>query len=100
MTTSLWRYFDLTKIKAELGYRDLVDPVEALSQGAEWLLEFGIGERGERALQDPFDYDAEDRLISAWQALVQSMPDPEFSTIPGYTGSYSGPGGSKRKSDW
>ena len=94
------RVFDLTKIKADLGYEDLVDPVQALSEAARWLLEHGIGERGERALQDPFDYAAEDRLIAAWRTLVQSMPDPEFATEPGYTGSYSGPGGSKRKSEW
>ena len=94
------RVFDLSKIKADLGYQDVVDPVTALSEAANWLKENPIGERGEKALQDPFDYQAEDQLLAAWAQLKADFPMPNFPRNPGYTGSYSGPGGSKRKSEW
>ena len=94
------RVFDLSKIKTQLGYKDIVDPVEALKTVAVWLRDNPIGERGERGLQDPFDYAAEDRLIANWRTAVASMSDPAFDRLPGFTGSYSGPGGSVRKSEW
>lgn len=94
------RVFDLTKIRTDLGYADVVDPVTALSEAALWLARNGISERGEKTLQDPFDYAAEDRLITAWRDAMSSLEDPGFSRMPGFTGSYSGPGGSRRKSNW
>ena len=51
-------------------------------------------------LQDPFDYAAEDRLVAAWKRAVRSMPKDLFQQEPGYTTSYSGPGGSRRKGRW
>ena len=94
------RVFDLTKIKAELGYEDIVDPVVALQEAARWLRDNPIGAAGERGLQDPFDYAAEDRLIRSWREATAGLVDPGYERTPGYTGSYSGPGGSVRKSDW
>ena len=94
------RVFDLSKIKSELGYRDVVDPVASLKAVALWLRDHPIGESGERGLQDPFDYAAEDRLIRSWREAMSGLVDPEFERTPGFTGSYSGPGGSLRKSDW
>jgi hypothetical protein len=92
--------FDLTKIKSELGYKDIVAPVDALSRAVKWLADNPIGERAERSLQDPFDYAAEDRLLTAWTKFIEGFDSPAFSEEPGYTGSYSGPGGSVRKSAW
>ena len=40
--------FDLSKIKSQLHYVDVVDPVVALKSVAVWLRENPIGERGER----------------------------------------------------
>lgn len=94
------RMFDLTKIKSELGYKDIVAPVDALSRAVKWLADNPIGERAERSLQDPFDYEAEDRLLTAWTKFIEGFDSPTFSEEPGYTGSYSGPGGSVRKSAW
>jgi len=58
------------------------------------------GGREEVMLQDPFDYAAEDRLVAAWKRAVQSMPKDLFQQEPGFTASYSGPGGSQRKGSW
>lgn len=65
-----------------------------------WLAEHGVDERSARSLQDPFDYPAEDLLIDAWRQAIAGMPDDLFTQEPGYTRSYSGPGGSVRKSYW
>ena len=36
------RVFDLTKIKSELGYKDIVDPVAGLAAAAKWYAEHPI----------------------------------------------------------
>lgn len=97
---STHRVFDLTKIKTELGYRDVVDPVEGVAEAARWYAAHPVDQRGEQALQDPFDYTAEDQLVAAWESAVNHMPTDLFAVEPGFTGSYSGPGGSVRKAAW
>jgi hypothetical protein len=47
-------------------------------------------------LEDPFDYAAEDRLRAAWEAAIGGMSRIDFDQQPGYTMSYSGPGGRDR----
>lgn len=94
------RVFDLHKIKSELGYRDVVDPVQGVTEAALWLAEHGVDARGEQTLQDPFDYEAEDALVAAWRKVCADMPKARFEVEPGYGSSYSGPGGSERRSDW
>ena len=94
------RVFDIAKIRHELGYRDVVEPVKALAEAARWYAEHPIDQRGERILQDPFDYAAEDRLVAAWRQALAQIPRDLFAQMPGYTGSYSGPGGSRRRAEW
>ncbi len=64
------RVLDLAKLRGELGYRDKVAPREALSRTARWLLANPPRPGGleETVLQDPFDYEAEDRLVAALAA--------------------------------
>ncbi len=59
--------FDITKIKTQLGYRDLVTPAEALAASVDWLVANRLPPGGEieRQLGDPFAYAAEDELIAA-----------------------------------
>ena len=96
------RVFDLTKIKSELRYWDIVSPVEGIKQAAVWLRDHPLerGGREETMLQDPFDYAAEDRLVAAWKQAVDTIPKGLFQREPGYTASYSGPGGSQRRGTW
>jgi nucleoside-diphosphate-sugar epimerase len=91
------RIVSTAKIEAELGYRDIVQPVDGLARTARWLSEnrpepYGIEEI---VLQDPFDYAAEDLLIERYKEALStvSMPDWEEGKEPGYGLAYSGPGG-------
>ena len=92
------RVLDLTKLKTQLGYRDVVTPREGLRRTVEWLVANrpAPGGHEETVLQDPFDYAAEDALIEGWQRALARMPEVTFEREPGYTLSYSGPGGRPR----
>jgi nucleoside-diphosphate-sugar epimerase len=96
------RVLDLSKLKTQLGYADVTPPERGLSLTARWLRDHPL-ERGggdEKILQDPFDYRAEDELISAWRSLCEKMPQVGFEREPGFTATYSGPGGKPRSSPW
>ncbi len=92
------RVLDIAKLKSDLGYRDVVSPREGLRRSVEWLVANPPerGGREETVLQDPFDYAAEDALIEQWQRLLGELKPVEFAREPGFTLSYSGPGGKKR----
>jgi nucleoside-diphosphate-sugar epimerase len=92
------RVLDLGKIRRDLGYRDVVPARAALALTARWLAAHppAPGGQEETVLQDPFDYAAEDRLVAAWRQALASLPEIEWERPPGYTLSYSGPGGRPR----
>ena len=92
------RVLDLTKLKTRLGYRDKVAPRDALTLTAKALAAepLEVGGMEEKVLQDPFDYAAEDALIASWQRALAQVEVPPFEVEPGYTLSYSGPGGRAR----
>jgi nucleoside-diphosphate-sugar epimerase len=92
------RVLDLAKLRAKLGYRDAVPAREALARTARWLAAHPPAPGGpeEKVLQDPFDYAAEDALVRAWKDALARLPDVRFAREPGYTMSYSGPGGRAR----
>lgn len=92
------RVLDLARVKRDLGYHDLVAPRDALAHTARWLADHRPEPGGmeETVLTDPFDYDAEDRLIDAWQHTLATMAAVTFAAEPGYGLAYSGPGGRAR----
>jgi nucleoside-diphosphate-sugar epimerase len=92
------RVLDLTRLKSVLGYHDLVPAREAVQHTARWLAENPIepGAQEETVLTDPFDYAAEDRLIDAWRAALDGLPEPAFASEPRFGMAYSGPGGRPR----
>lgn len=96
---STHRVFDTAKIRRLLGYSDVVPAREAFAQTVQWLAEHrpvaGGGE--ERAVHDPFDYSAEDRLVAGWRQAIASLPDVEWAREPGFSSSYTGPGARRRK---
>ena len=96
------RVFDLSKLRTQLGYRDVVPAREALARTARWLASHppAAGGLEEKVLQDPFDYAAEDALVAGWRKALASLPRPGYSRQPGYTASYSGPGGSERSGEF
>jgi nucleoside-diphosphate-sugar epimerase len=91
------RVLDLTRVREQLGHRDLVPARQAVPRTARWLAEHPP-ERGgleEMVLTDPFDYAAEDALIDAWNTARAAVV-PEFATAPGWGLAYSGPAGRPR----
>ena len=92
------RVLDTGLVRRRLGYRDVVPARVAVGRTARWLAENPIdpGAPEELVLQDPFDYEAEDRLIDAWQAALASLPPVTYESEPGVGYAYSGPGGRAR----
>jgi nucleoside-diphosphate-sugar epimerase len=75
--------FDIGKIKAQLGYRDVVTPAQALAASVDWLVANRPEPGGEieRQLGDPFAYDAEDALIAACRqgyAAAEAVQFPDM----------------------
>ena len=68
------RVINCDKAIHQIGYRDVVNPVEGLTDTARWLARPENhpepGSAMERSLVDRFDYEAEDRLIDVWQAAI------------------------------
>lgn len=79
------RVLDLTKIRTELGYRDVVPTEEALRRTVQWLVENRPQPGGieETILQDPFDYQAEDRLVRMQREALERMRALDYANPPG-----------------
>jgi len=77
---STHRVQDVSRLRADLGYRDKVPPAQALALTARWLLAHPPAPGGaeEMVLQDPFDYAAEDRLIDAWASAGRGPAAGDF----------------------
>jgi nucleoside-diphosphate-sugar epimerase len=92
---STHRVMSIRKLQRDLGYKDVVSPKVGLQRTARWLVENPPEPGGleETILQDPFDYDAEDRLVDAWRKAMRAMPEIEWKEPPGYGLAYTGPGG-------
>lgn len=60
---------DISKLKQQLDYRDVVSVEEALERTVKYYMENPLedGSEAEQNLGDPFDYAYEDAFISAWQ---------------------------------
>lgn len=66
---------DLSKIRRQLGYRDVVPAEEALARTVRWYVEHPLEPGGEieERLGDPFDYAAEDELIERFGAAMAEL---------------------------
>jgi len=73
------RVLDLAKIRNQLGYSDIYTVEEGLARTVRWYVEHQPERAGEieRQLQDPFNYEGEDRLVAAFKASMA-----ELETIP------------------
>jgi nucleoside-diphosphate-sugar epimerase len=90
--SSTHRVIDTRPLQRDLGYRDVVDPVDAWRRAARWLAENPLepGGPAEQRLQDPFDYDAEDALVAAWREARVALEAVTWTVEPGYTAAYVG----------
>lgn len=77
------KLLDSSRIRAELGFVDLVPFAEAVRRTAEYYtehpLEYGGDE--EARIGDPFDYEAEDRFKSALDTFTQQVAGLEFEGV-------------------
>jgi nucleoside-diphosphate-sugar epimerase len=91
--TAHHRVVDAGLIRADLGYHDLVDPLEGLRRTIRWQVEHLAADSSEvdRVLEDPYDYGAEDRLVALQQQFVAAAEAVPFRTEPGFTSGYYGP---------
>ena len=66
---------DLTKIRSQLGYRDVVPPDEALARTTRWYVEHPPAPGGEieERLGDLFDYAFEDQLMDRFQSMMTEL---------------------------
>lgn len=99
--TTHHRALDTAALRQVLGYRDVVPAREAVARTARWLAEnpHPPGEMVEMVLEDPFDYENEDRLIEWWKAATAEPPSLDWTSPPGYGRAYSGPGTSYQRPD-
>ncbi len=75
---------DLHKVKTELGYRDIVPPVEALRRTVDWLLKNPVqpGSHTDQMLNDGFDYDREDRFIEIFDNARARLSEYKYKIEP------------------
>lgn len=91
--SSQHRIVDTTRIRTELGYCDLVEPIEALRATIRWQAQHlpAEHERVMRVLQDPFDYEAEDRIAELYHGFLAACAAVPFGVEPGWSAAYYGP---------
>ena len=95
------RILDLSATREVLGYRDLVPARRATGLAARWLADNPLepGGSAEQVLEDPFDYEREDRLLDWWWSATCDPPKLDYPVEPGFGIYYSGPGTSRRRTD-
>ncbi len=81
--TTHHRLMDTSKIRTQLGYRDVHPSAAALGLAIDWLLENRPEPGGdlEQRLQDPFDYDGEDRVIDMWRGVTEQLENVHFESV-------------------
>lgn len=75
-STPLHQMLDLHKVRAELGYRDVVPAVEAVGETVRWYLANPDPRRGNRP-EDPLNYGAEDAQVALYRQFrreVEAIP--------------------------
>jgi nucleoside-diphosphate-sugar epimerase len=88
LRTAQHQLMDISRLRTELGYRDVVPTIEAVRRTIRWYVDNPL-ERGgeyESRVGDPFDYDNEDRVITLARAFASDVaaltPDAEAFVHP------------------
>ena len=86
-TQVLFRYHcvqDITKIKEQLGYRDVVPVEKALELTVKWYMDNPLPPGGEmeQNMGDPFDYPYEDQLIQIYKEYCEQIRQ-QFEDVSG-----------------
>jgi hypothetical protein len=75
---------DLRKIKIDLGYRDVLPMAQALPHTVRWYIDHQPARGGEieKNLHDPFNYAAEDRLVTTFRTCLQQLDSSPVQMAP------------------
>ncbi|SHN38321.1 hypothetical protein [Cryptosporangium aurantiacum] len=65
---------DTSRLRTDLGYRDVVSLRDGLRDTVEWMID-NEAQLRRAGTTDPFDYDAEDALMAAYQGLVRDLDE-------------------------
>lgn len=64
---------DIAKIRAELGYRDVITTADALAESVDWYRRNPVTEVSHTDVLDAFDYELEDGLVKAYEDALESL---------------------------
>ncbi len=64
---------DTTRLREDLGYRDVQTVRDGIRETVEWMLANREQIDADPNVLDPFDYDAEDRLMAAYDRMVADL---------------------------
>jgi nucleoside-diphosphate-sugar epimerase len=83
LRTTEHKLMDLFRLRTDLGYTDLVHPVEAMRRTFRWYIDNPLERDGEyeKRLFDPFDYAAEDKAIAAARAFTAQIAAIDVKTF-------------------
>jgi nucleoside-diphosphate-sugar epimerase len=75
---------DNSKAKRDLGYREVVSAHEALAEAVDWFRRHPVTKDDYPLYPGRFDYQAEDRLIAAYQSAVEWVLEQAPDVLPDY----------------
>ena len=77
------KLLDGSRIRDELGYRDVVGFEEAIRRTVEWYLKNPLEPGGddEQRIGDPFDYEGEDRFAAALEEFNKKCAEMDFAGV-------------------
>ena len=81
-TTTHHQLMDTSRIRYELGYRDLVPVGQAMQETVRWMLEYRAESAASSVDSDPLRYAVEDRLLAIHDQACAHMREIEFDRIP------------------
>jgi dTDP-D-glucose 4,6-dehydratase len=87
------RMVDISKIRSELGYRDVISAPDAMAETVRWYAErrSQLAKEIEQRLDDPFDYAAEDRLLADWRRCQRVLLARHYRADPVRPHAYAHP---------
>ena len=84
-------FLDGSKARDELGYRDLIPAQQAIQENAEWYINNPVTAEEYPNYPDPFNYEAEDRLMAAYTRSIAALKEEVPFEKPKYYHSYAHP---------
>ncbi|MGH9086541.1 MAG: NAD-dependent epimerase/dehydratase family protein [Acidimicrobiales bacterium] len=77
------KLLDTSRIRRELGYRDVVDFEEAIRRTVRWYVDNPLESGGdqEERIGDPFDYEGEDAYVAAMDDLTERCTKIPFAGV-------------------